>query len=79
MREPASAIDANAMAAPPQALLERLKDYGQEDAFAFWNELSPDERDLLIKDIEVVSIANWLPIMSYIQRIGWFWNFDLLG
>jgi len=70
MREPASAIDANAMAAPPQALLERLKDYGQEDAFAFWNELSPDERDLLIKDIEVVSIANWLPIMSYIQRIG---------
>lgn len=38
---------------PPQALLERLKDYGQEDAFALWDELSPDERDLLVKDIEV--------------------------
>lgn len=40
---------------PPQALLERLKDYGQEDAFALWDELSPEERDLLVKDIEVIS------------------------
>lgn len=38
---------------PPQALLERLKDYGQEDVFALWDELSSDERDLLVKDIEV--------------------------
>ena len=37
----------------PQSLLERLKDYGQEDTFAFWDELSPDERQLLVKDIEV--------------------------
>lgn len=38
---------------PPQALLERLKDYGQEDVFALWDELSHEERDLLVKDIEV--------------------------
>ena len=38
---------------PPQALLERLKDYGQEDAFALWDELSTEERHLLVKDIEV--------------------------
>lgn len=58
MREPACAIDANAMPAPPQALLERLKDYGQEDAFAFWDELSADERDLLIKDIESLDLPR---------------------
>jgi hypothetical protein len=40
-------------AAPPQELLERLKDYGQEGAFAFWDELGPEERDHLIRDIEV--------------------------
>lgn len=45
--------DGNA-AAPPQALLERLKDYGQEYTFALWDELSAEERDLLVKDIEVV-------------------------
>ena len=45
--------DGNA-AAPPQALLERLKDYGQEDAFALWDELTAEERDLLVKDIEVI-------------------------
>ena len=44
---------------PPQALLERLKDYGQEDAFALWDELSPEERLLLVKDIEVISLA-WI-------------------
>lgn len=38
---------------PPQALLERLKDYGQEDTFSLWDELSPEERDLLVKDMEV--------------------------
>lgn len=63
MREPAmvEGIDSNAAApgalppptSPPQALLERLKDYGQEDAFALWDELSPEERHLLVKDIEV--------------------------
>jgi hypothetical protein len=40
-------------AAPPQELLERLKDYGQEGVFAFWDELGPEERDHLIRDIEV--------------------------
>jgi hypothetical protein len=40
-------------AAPPQALLERMKDYGQEGAFALWDELSPEDRDLLVQDIEV--------------------------
>jgi len=41
--------------APPPALLERMKDYGQEDAFAYWDELSPEERNLLVKDIQVIS------------------------
>ena len=40
-------------AAPPQELLERMKDYGQEGAFALWDELSPEDRDLLVRDIEV--------------------------
>ncbi|KAG8043433.1 hypothetical protein GUJ93_ZPchr0458g22548 [Zizania palustris] len=40
-------------AAPPQALLERMKDYGQEGAFALWDELSPEDRELLVRDIEV--------------------------
>ena len=40
-------------AAPPQELLERMKDYGQEGAFAPWDELSPEDRDLLVRDIEV--------------------------
>ena len=43
---------------PPQALLERLKDYGQEDAFALWDELSADERSFLVKDIEVISLPS---------------------
>ncbi|URE22313.1 UDP-N-acetylglucosamine pyrophosphorylase [Musa troglodytarum] len=43
---------------PPQALLERLKDYGQEDAFALWDELSPEERDLLVKDIESLDLPR---------------------
>lgn len=38
---------------PRQALVERLKDYGQEDVFALLDELSPDERDFLVRDIEV--------------------------
>lgn len=38
---------------PRQALVERLKDYGQEDIFALWDELSPDEKDFLVRDIEV--------------------------
>ena len=40
-------------AAPPQALLERMKDYGQEGAFALWDDLSPEDRELLVRDIEV--------------------------
>lgn len=44
---------------PPQHLVERLKDYGQEDAFALWDELSPQERDLLVKDIEVKSAISF--------------------
>lgn len=38
---------------PPQALVERLKDYGQEDVFAFWEELTVEERSILVKDIQV--------------------------
>nr|POE66704.1 udp-n-acetylglucosamine diphosphorylase 1 [Quercus suber] len=43
---------------PPQALLERLKDYGQEDAFALWDELSADERSFLVKDIEGTRLGS---------------------
>ncbi|CAA7394299.1 unnamed protein product [Spirodela intermedia] len=43
---------------PPQALVERLKDYGQEDAFAYWDELSLEERDLLIKDIQGLDLSR---------------------
>ncbi|XWS40471.1 hypothetical protein CRYUN_Cryun18bG0142800 [Craigia yunnanensis] len=43
---------------PPQALLERLKDYGQEDAFALWDELSPEDRHLLVKDIESLDLSR---------------------
>ncbi|KAL8508591.1 hypothetical protein ACS0TY_019006 [Phlomoides rotata] len=53
MREPVS--DGNV---PPQSLLERLKDYGQEDVFALWDELSTEERDLLIKDIESIDLPR---------------------
>ncbi|KAK1326111.1 UDP-N-acetylglucosamine diphosphorylase 2 [Acorus calamus] len=49
---------AAASATPPQALLERLKDYGQEDAFALWDELSPEERDLLVRDIQGLDLAR---------------------
>ncbi|KAK9152184.1 hypothetical protein Syun_010493 [Stephania yunnanensis] len=46
-------------APPPQApLVERLKDYGQEDVFAMWDELSPDHRDLLVKDIESLDLPR---------------------
>ncbi|KAI3455801.1 hypothetical protein Pfo_012464 [Paulownia fortunei] len=56
MREPVS--DNNVLSQPPQSLLERLKDYGQEDAFALWDELSPEERDLLVKDIESLDLSR---------------------
>ncbi|XP_022726962.1 UDP-N-acetylglucosamine diphosphorylase 2 isoform X1 [Durio zibethinus] len=67
MREPTmlEGIDSNAASgplppptSPPQALLERLKDYGQEDTFALWDELSPDERHLLVKDIESLDLSR---------------------
>ncbi|KAE7995916.1 hypothetical protein FH972_000676 [Carpinus fangiana] len=69
MREPQGAVgvETNNGTMPPQALLERLKDYGQEDAFALWDELSPEERDLLVKDMESLDlpridrIIRWLP------------------
>ncbi|OIW18939.1 hypothetical protein TanjilG_25382 [Lupinus angustifolius] len=65
MREPSPAVfEANGVAfpppppPPPQSLLERLKDYGQEDAFALWYELSPEERDLLVKDIQSLDLSR---------------------
>ena len=57
-----------AVSSPPQALLERLKDYGQEDAFALWYELSYEEREFLIKDIEVSFIPSY-PIPSLLLQI----------
>lgn len=65
MREPATQEvvmsnnnNNNTSSSPPQALLERLKDYGQEDAFALWDGLSPEERDLLVKDIESLDLPR---------------------
>ncbi|KAH9795545.1 UDP-N-acetylglucosamine diphosphorylase 1 [Citrus sinensis] len=66
MREPTvvgtesngGSVGSIAQSPPPQALLERLKDYGQEDAFALWDELSPDERDHLVKDIERLDLPR---------------------
>lgn len=53
---------------PPQALLERLKDYGQEDVFALWDELSHDEREYLVKDIEVNSLPVHSPSILQIRK-----------
>ncbi|CAN7093603.1 UDP-N-acetylglucosamine diphosphorylase 1 [Brassica rapa] len=46
------------MNSPRQALIERLKDYGQEDVFALWDELSPDEREFLVRDIESLDLPR---------------------
>eukprot|EP00246_Nothoceros_aenigmaticus_P005204 TRINITY_DN17094_c0_g1_i1.p1 TRINITY_DN17094_c0_g1~~TRINITY_DN17094_c0_g1_i1.p1 ORF type:complete len:482 (+),score=72.96 TRINITY_DN17094_c0_g1_i1:287-1732(+) len=45
-------------AAPPQALLERLKDYGQEQTLARWQELNDEERELLIRDLEALDLSR---------------------
>ncbi|XP_059287149.1 UDP-N-acetylglucosamine diphosphorylase 2 [Lycium ferocissimum] len=58
MREPTMDSNAPVLSPPPQALLERLKDYGQEDAFALWDELSSEEKDLLVKDIENIDLPR---------------------
>ncbi|WVZ18431.1 hypothetical protein V8G54_005753 [Vigna mungo] len=54
MREPSSVgFEGNDIVSPLwQALPERLRDFGQEDALALWYELFPEDRDLLVKDIE---------------------------
>ncbi|KAF3619203.1 hypothetical protein FXO37_33821 [Capsicum annuum] len=56
MREPT--MENAPLSPPPQALLERLKDYGQEDAFALWDELSPEEKHLLVNDIENIDLPR---------------------
>ncbi|KAL3002972.1 hypothetical protein AAZX31_08G084100 [Glycine max] len=60
MREPSSVgFEGNGIvSSPPQALIERLKDYGQEDVFALWYELSPEEREFLVKDIESLDLSR---------------------
>lgn len=62
MREPSTAIietnGGGVSSPPPQALLERLKDYGQEDVFSLWDELSNEERDFLVKDIESLDLSR---------------------
>jgi len=69
MREPSSVgFEGNGVvSSPPQALIERLKDYGQEDVFALWYELSPEEREFLVKDIEVILFPSD-PIPSLLLR-----------
>ncbi|XP_075500959.1 UDP-N-acetylglucosamine diphosphorylase 1-like [Primulina tabacum] len=56
MEEPVTADYSSSQ--PPLQLLERLKDYGQEDVFAFWDELSPEERLLLVQDIQSVDLPR---------------------
>jgi UDP-N-acetylglucosamine/UDP-N-acetylgalactosamine diphosphorylase len=52
-------VDCNvAASSPPQALLERLKDFGQEDVFALWYELSLEEREYLVKEIEGIDLPR---------------------
>ncbi|KAI5594306.1 hypothetical protein BDE02_03G065000 [Populus trichocarpa] len=58
MREPIETNNGSPPPLPPQALLERLKDYGQEDAFALWDELSTEERELLVKDVESLDLPR---------------------
>lgn len=43
---------------PPQDLLERLKDYGQEHCLDFWKEISPEEKELLIRDLETLDLPR---------------------
>ncbi|MCO5557785.1 hypothetical protein L7F22_011356 [Adiantum nelumboides] len=43
---------------PPQDLLERLKDYGQEHCLDFWKDLTAEERGLLLKDLEVLDLPR---------------------
>lgn len=57
MREQVSESNDGTLSFPPQQLLERLKDYGQEDVFSLWDELSAEERHLLVKDIEVSGLV----------------------
>uniref|UniRef100_A0A0E0L5K8 Uncharacterized protein n=1 Tax=Oryza punctata TaxID=4537 RepID=A0A0E0L5K8_ORYPU len=40
-------------AVPPQALLESMNGYGQEVAFTLRDDLSPEDRELLVRDIEM--------------------------
>ena len=68
MREPSSVGFEGNDVVPPQALLQRLKDYDQEHAFALWYELSYEEREYLVQDIEVSFISSY-PIPSLLLRI----------
>ncbi|KAL3833809.1 hypothetical protein ACJIZ3_008545 [Penstemon smallii] len=43
---------------PPHALLERVKDYGQEHAFSLYDELTREERRLLVEDIESLDLPK---------------------
>ncbi|KAG4982924.1 hypothetical protein JHK87_027673 [Glycine soja] len=58
MREPSSVGFEGNDVVPPQALLQRLKDYDQEHAFALWYELSDEEREFLVKDIESLDLSR---------------------
>ncbi|GAB2281292.1 UDP-N-acetylglucosamine diphosphorylase 1 [Dionaea muscipula] len=45
-------------ASPPLSLLERLKDYKQENILSLWDDLSPQERNLLVDDIENINLPR---------------------
>lgn len=41
---------------PPTALQSRLADHGQQHLLAFWNELSPEQQQNLVRQIEAVDL-----------------------
>lgn len=60
-----------AVAAPPPVLLEKLKNYGQDHVFSLWDQLSAEERDLLIEEIEVcfLGIRSLSILMPYLESL----------
>ncbi|KAJ1389044.1 Zinc finger, GRF-type [Sesbania bispinosa] len=56
---PSNPTDDSSLICPlPQALLERLKNYGQEEVIVLWEELSLEERDLFVKKIKSLDLSR---------------------
>ncbi|KAI3889356.1 hypothetical protein MKX03_018213 [Papaver bracteatum] len=54
-----SVTNSSSSSSPPhQGLLERLKHYGQEHVFSLWDELSIQDKDLLVRDIQNLDLPR---------------------